>query len=202
MKKFIALILISLLTFSCEGWFGSGWVKQAIKEHAQVYEKFYPEWESNDIKVVRTVNLELMRPKTVQRTKPVLYTYTPNTRHLGLYLNSFEKLESNLKLNSALKSFLMGFSLSGISILGLLKSRHKGKILLSTLIGGLLLPIANVLHENKSYGKQPHFDKWLKKHENYFSNCSSRTLKRILFNYFILIIGSLMPMGFIFILNK
>ena len=147
MKKIIALVLISLLTFSCQGWFGSGWVKQAIKEHAEVYEKFYPEWESNNIKVERTINkflllLELIRPKTVQRTKTYsIYLYAKYSP-LGLYLNLFEKLDSKVKLIAALKSILIGFLLGAISIGALLKSNHKGKILLSTLVGGLLLPIA------------------------------------------------------------
>lgn len=175
-NKAIFLLFFILANLNCFGWFGSEGVNKAIKEHNELYSKFVPERESTDIKV------EPILSKIIP-SATIAFRYSPETRHLKAYFDSFGKLEISVIQTSQLKALIFGSILGILNVYGLFNYDQALKLFLGSLIAALVASIVNTIKENKAYGKHLYFDRFLKKHDNYFDNFNSPSSTRALITY-------------------
>lgn len=173
-NNFILLIFCCVANFNSNAWFGWGFVNSALKEHSEAYAKFVPEKSATEIKIDVAFN------------RPGFLRYTPETPNLLGYLESFKKLENKVMVRSMTKSFLFSLLVGLYNGYNLSKPKSNGSVfkpVLAGLLGGLAYSILSVMDENRSTGKHPYFDEFLRKHDNYFSNLSFPTAVRIAMAY-------------------
>lgn len=187
-NKAIYLLFFCFIAFNCNAWLGSESIKKAIKEHDELYLKFAPERESTDIKVDLT-------HQNLGALIKVIFQYTPETPHCKSYFEALENLENKVYVRSLLKGFFIGLPVGVLNFYALLKNRNIKKTLGASAISGVLFSILNVIYENKSYGKHPYFDRFLKKYDNYFDNLGIETITRMIASYGMFLLGGFLGAG-------
>lgn len=180
--NFILLLFCSLASFPCKALFNFAFLKSAVQKHSELYEKFATERELTDIEVKTSLGGIVF--------ETIKFKYIPETRNLLAYIAAFKNLDNKIMLNSIIKGFLVGLPIGLITTYRSFIPHNKNeKEFEKALVLGFIFSVLSVLHENKSFGKQPYFDLFLKKQDNYFSNISFNTAQRIFVKYISCIFG-------------